>query len=206
MTDRIVAELLSSSPWAEGRAARSRLVEGAEEDGLLDIAYRTVDSPVGPLLLAATPVGLLRVAFAGEGHDGVLAVLAQRVSPRILAAPGRLDEVARQLGQYFDGARRTFDLPMDLRLSRGFRRAVLDRLVATAYGQTVSYAALAAASGSPAAVRAVGSACATNPVPVVVPCHRVVRSDGRLGQYLGGVDAKRTLLDLEAGGGACAPE
>lgn len=198
-TDRVVAELLSSRPWGLGATARAQLLWEAEEGGLLDIAYRTVDSPVGPLLLAATPVGLLRVAFASERHDGVLAVLAQRISPRILAAPGRLDDVARQLDQYFDGSRRTFDLPLDLRLARGFRRTVLDRLVAIAYGATASYAAVAAAAGSPAAVRAVGTACATNPVPVVVPCHRVVRSDGNPGQYLGGTDVKRALLALESG-------
>ena len=177
---------------------RERLIRGAEGDHLVDVAYRSVDSPVGPLLLAATAEGLVRVAFAREDHDAVLQALADRISPRVLHAPGRLDGVARQLDEYFAGARHRFDLPVDLQLAHGFRRTVLDHLRDIAYGTTASYATVAAASGSPAAVRAVGSACAHNPVPVVVPCHRVVRSDGSIGQYLGGTDAKQTLLDLEA--------
>ena len=176
---------------------RSRLVADAERTGLLDVAYRTLDSPFGPLLVAATADGVIRIAFEREDHDVVLGALAERVSPRILRAPGRLDETARQLEQYFAGDRRSFDVPLDLRLARGFRRTVLDHLRSIPYGGTESYARVAAASGSPAAVRAVGTACATNPVPLVVPCHRVVRSDGALGQYLGGAEAKRALLDLE---------
>lgn len=198
---RVLADLLATGPGADpatAAALRARLADQAERAGLLDVAYRTVDSPVGPLLLAATPEGLVRVAFAGEGHDAVLARLAERVSPRVLHAPHRLDDVARQLDQYFAGTRRAFELPVDLRLARGFRRTVLDHLRAVGYGATVSYAALAALAGSPAAVRAVGTACATNPVPVVVPCHRVVRSDGQTGHYLGGAGAKRVLLALES--------
>lgn len=175
----------------------ARLVAAAGERGLLDVAYRTVDSPIGPLLVAATPEGLVRIAFDCEGHDAVLAALAERVSPRILRAPDRLDAAARQLGEYFAGARRTFDLPLDLRLASPFRRTVVSRLQSIAYGTTASYAAVAAAVGNPAAVRAVGSACATNPVPVVLPCHRVVRSDGSIGQYGGGTAAKQALLALE---------
>ena len=177
---------------------RARLVAEAERAGLLDVAYRTVDSPLGPLLLAATREGVVRIAFEGEDHDTVLHVLADRISPRILRAPGRLDEAARQLEEYFAGTRRRFDVAVDLRLAHGFRRTVLNHLRSIAYGTTESYSTVAAASGSPAAVRAVGSACATNPVPLVVPCHRVVRSDGTVGQYLGGVEAKRALLALEA--------
>jgi len=177
---------------------RARLVEQAEREGLLDIAYRTLDTPLGPLLLAATLAGLVRVAFAREDHDAVLARLAERVSPRVLRAPARLDTAARQLEEYFAGGRRRFELPVDLQLARGFRRAVLEYLPDVGYGSTVSYAALAAATGSPRAVRAVGTACATNPVPIVVPCHRVVRSDGTPGQYGGGSAAKLTLLALEA--------
>lgn len=198
---QLIHELVASS----GESARAtidrlrlRLVADAERRGLLDIAYRVVDSPIGPLLLAATREGLVRVAFEGEGHDAVLGVLAERISSRILLAPSRLDAPARQLGEYFDGVRRQFDLALDLRLARGFRRRVLDHLRAIPYGTTSSYTTVAAAAGSPAAVRAVGSACATNPVPVVVPCHRVVRSDGAIGQYLGGAGAKRALLALEA--------
>ena len=175
-----------------------RLVAAAQRDRLLDIANRTVDSPVGPLLLAATRAGLVRVAYAGENHGAVLQTLADRISPRILDAPARLDEAARQLEEYFAGRRRRFDLPLDWRLSAGFRSTVLHHLPEIGYGHTASYATVARLAGNPKAVRAVGTACATNPLPVVVPCHRVVRSDGGLGGYLGGTDAKRTLLDLEA--------
>jgi methylated-DNA-[protein]-cysteine S-methyltransferase len=174
-----------------------RLVDAATADGSLDIAYRTFDSPLGLLLLAATDLGLVRVAYELEDHDQVLQTLTTLVSPRILRAPGRLDQAARQLEAYFAGSRRSFDLPVDLRLSTGFRRQVLDHLRTIGYGHTESYTAVAAAAGRPRAVRAVGSACATNPVPVVVPCHRVLRSDGTLGGYVGGLGAKRTLLDLE---------
>ncbi len=176
----------------------ARLVTEAERAGLLDLAYRTVDSPVGSLLLAATPEGLVRIAFDREGHDAVLAALAERISLRIMRAPERLDEVARQLDEYFAGTRLSFDVPLDLRLVHGFRRAVLDHLRQITYGTIESYAAVAAAAGNPNAVRAVGSACATNPIPLVVPCHRVVRSDGTIGQYLGGADAKKALLAMEA--------
>lgn len=177
---------------------RSRLAVAAESGGLLDIAYRTIDSPLGTLLLAATDIGLVRLAFATEDHDDVLQALADRVSPRILAAPARLDAVARELDAYFAGRLRAFNVPVDLRLSAGFRRAVLGQLSTIAYGETVSYAVMASRAGSPSAVRAVGTACATNPVPIVIPCHRVVRSDGTLGGYLGGLDAKRALLSLES--------
>jgi methylated-DNA-[protein]-cysteine S-methyltransferase len=175
-----------------------RLVADADHDGLLDLAYRTVDSPIGSLLLVATPAGLVRVAFDREGHDVVLARLADDISPRVLRAPARLDAAAAQLEEYFAGRRRGFDVPIDFRLAHGFRRTVLDHLREIAYGSTASYAAVAAAAGSPNAVRAVGTACARNPLPVVVPCHRVVRSDGSVGQYLGGTEAKETLLALEA--------
>ncbi len=175
-----------------------RLVAEADAEGLLDVAYRTVDTPIGLLLLAATTEGLVRVAFDREDHDAVLERLAVAISPRILRAPRRLDEAARQLDEYFAGTRRHFDLPIDFRLTQGFRRRVLEHLQHIGYGATESYAAVAAASGSPAAVRAVGSACANNPIPVVVPCHRVVRSDGTIGQYLGGTEAKQALLALEA--------
>jgi len=176
----------------------AELVERAERDGALDVAYRTVDSPLGPLLLAATPAGLVRVAFDGEGHDAVLARLAVDISPRILRSPARLDDTARQLDEYFDRRRRSFELPVDLQLARGFRREVLDHLRAIPFGVTESYGVVAGATGHPRAVRAVGTACGHNPVPLVVPCHRVVRSDGTIGQYRGGVEAKRLLLALEA--------
>jgi methylated-DNA-[protein]-cysteine S-methyltransferase len=193
--------LFSELPEVDADAERrlhDRLSAAAERSGILDVAYRTLDTPVGPLLLAATEAGLVRVAYTREGHERVLEQLATRVSPRVLLAPRRLEPAAREIEEYFAGRRRTFDLPLDLRLASGFRRAVLDHLPEIGYGTTASYAAVAAAAGSPRAVRAVGTACATNPLPVVVPCHRVVRSDGTLGQYAGGVEAKRALLDLEA--------
>jgi methylated-DNA-[protein]-cysteine S-methyltransferase len=158
-----------------------------------------VDSPVGTLLIAATPVGLVRVAFDSEGNDAVLQSLSDRISPRLLNAPGRLDAVAHQLDEYFTGHRHSFDVPLDWQLSKGFHRTVLEHLaVDIGYGTTASYGTLARIAGSPKAVRAVGTTCATNPIPVVVPCHRVVRADGNVGQYRGGPAAKRILLDLEA--------
>ena len=141
---------------------------------------------------------MVRVAYASENHDTVLQTLSDRISPRILNAPGRLDTVARELGEYFDGRRHGFDVPLDWRLSAGFRSTVLHRLPEIGYGHTASYAAVARLAGHPRAIRAVGTARATNPLPVVVPCHRVVRSDGGMGGYLGGAEAKRTLLSLEA--------
>ena len=176
---------------------RERLATAAQQDGVLDVAYRVIDSPVGPLLLAATDQGLIRVAFALEGHDAVLQILADKVSPRILSAPGRLDAAARELDEYFAGRRHAFDLPLDWRLSAGFRRTVLNHLPEIGYGHTASYSAVAQLAGNPRAVRAVGTACATNPLPLVVPCHRVVRADGSMGGYRGGPEAKRTLLTLE---------
>lgn len=177
---------------------RDRLAAAAEPSGLLDVAYRTLDTPVGALLLAATTVGLVRVAFDVEDHDAVLSRLAGAVSPRILHAPARLDPVARQLDEYFAKQRTAFDVPMDLRLAEGFRRSVVEHLRDIGYGRRESYAEVAAAIGRPGAVRAVGTACAHNPLPVVIPCHRVVRSDGTTGQYVGGARAKTALLELEA--------
>ncbi len=196
-TADVLAPLYDTDPATLSRL-RDSLVGAAADAGLLDIAYRTLDTPIGSLLLAGTEQGLVRVAFDREDHDLVLVALAQSISPRILLSPARLDGVARQLSEYFAGQRKTFDLPLDFRLSSGFRRSVLAHLPEIAYGQTESYAQVAAATGNPRAVRAVGSACATNPLPVVVPCHRVVRSDGSYGQYRGGENAKRSLLMLEA--------
>jgi methylated-DNA-[protein]-cysteine S-methyltransferase len=175
-----------------------RLAAAAESEGILDVAYRSIDSPVGRLLLAATELGLVRVAYASEDHDRVLQNLADRISPRVMNAPARLDPVATELDEYFAGRRRVFDLALDWRLSTGFRRTVLNRLPDIDYGHTATYAEVAQLAGNPKAVRAVGTACATNPLPVIIPCHRVLRSDGTLGNYLGGVEAKRTLVALEA--------
>jgi methylated-DNA-[protein]-cysteine S-methyltransferase len=196
MTTNIFDEL-DADDETLGRLHR-RLESDADTDGLLDVAYRTVDTPVGTLLLATTTVGLVRVAYDSEGHDAVLARLADAVSPRILRAPARLDTVARQIDEYFAKRRTAFEVPVDLRLADGFRRNVIEHLRVIGYGRRESYATVAAAIGNPRAVRAVGSACAHNPLPVIIPCHRVVRSDGSTGQYVGGPLAKSTLLDLEA--------
>jgi methylated-DNA-[protein]-cysteine S-methyltransferase len=174
-----------------------RLGLAAEAGGLLDVAYTTIDSPVGTLLLAATPKGLVRVAYAVEDHDRVLDTLSQRLSPRVLRAPKRLDAAARELDEYFSGQRKAFDLPLDLSLSKGFRQLVQQHLPEITYGQTRTYGQVAELVGNPKAVRAVGTACATNPLPVVVPCHRVLRADGTPGGYVGGPDAKKALLRLE---------
>lgn len=204
MTRGITLTAIAADPTDAETLARlhSRLEAAAQSARLLDVAYRTVDSPVGRLLLVTTEEGLLRLAFEVQGHDAVLADLAAQVSGRVLRAPGRLDEPARQLDGYFAGSRRAFTLPLDLRLSRGFRREVLAALQTIGYGSTRSYQGVAAEAGSPGASRAVGTACALNPLPIVVPCHRVVRADGGLGGYAGGLDAKRALLDLEQAGSA----
>lgn len=176
---------------------RGRLATAAEAEGLLDVAYRLVDTPVGRMLVAATPVGLVRVAFEREDFDAVLESLSVRVSPRVLRAPARLDEVVRELDEYFGGRRHTFEVGLDRRLSSGFREVVQRFLPSIDYGHTLSYKQVAERVGNPSAVRAVGTACATNPLPIVVPCHRVTRSDGSLGGYLGGLEAKERLLALE---------
>jgi methylated-DNA-[protein]-cysteine S-methyltransferase len=197
----LVSQLFAAIPALDTDDAvrvHERLEDAASEAGVLDLAYRTVDTPFGALLLVSTPEGLVRVAFELEGHDAVLSRLTSTISPRILRSPRRLDEAARELDEYFAGERRRFDLPVDLRLSRGFRRIVLDHLREVEYGDTASYASLAVAAGRPSATRAVGSACATNPLPIVVPCHRVVRSDGTIGQYLGGTEVKKALLAMES--------
>ena len=175
-----------------------RLATTATAERSVDVTYRTVDSPIGSLLLATTDAGLVRVAFADEDHERVLQQLADRVSPRVLRHPARLDATARQLDEYFAGRRQAFTVPLDWRLASGFRSTVLHHLPDITYGHTASYAAVARLVGNPKAVRAVGTACATNPLPIVVPCHRVVRSDGGIGGYLGGVEAKTKLLALEA--------
>ncbi|UNX55526.1 methylated-DNA--[protein]-cysteine S-methyltransferase [Georgenia sp. TF02-10] len=194
---QLLAPLTDPAPGDLDRL-RGSLAAAAERAGLLDVAYTTVDTPLGRLLLAATERGLVRVAFEREDHDAVLQTLAERVSPRVLHAPARLATAARQVEDYLAGRRTGFDLPLDLSLATGFRRSVLEHLRQIGYGRTESYTQVATAVGSPRAVRAVGSACATNPVPVVVPCHRVLRSDGSLGGYVGGLAAKQALLGLEA--------
>ncbi len=184
---------------------RARLAADAEHAGLLDVAYRVVGTPVGALLVAAGERGVLRVAFEVQDHDAALTELAARVSPRVLEGGRRLDPVLRELDEYFAGTRTSFDVPVDLRLLDGFRRDVVATLPRVTYGTTASYTTVAALAGRPAAVRAVGTACARNPVPVLVPCHRVVRSDGTPGRYAGGDAAKTTLLTLERAAAGPSP-
>jgi methylated-DNA-[protein]-cysteine S-methyltransferase len=188
---------LGQFPPATLQRLRERLHREADAAHLLDVAYRTIDSPVGTLLLAATPQGLVRVAFDRDDQDETLRQLSERISPRVLNAPHRLDTAAREIDEYFSGARRSFDLPVDLQLAVGFRRSVLAHLPEIAYGDTASYADIAALAGSPKAVRATGTACAQNPLPIVLPCHRVIRADGSLGGYVGGPETKALLLELE---------
>src|SRR6478736_607401 len=199
MSDHTIQLLTEPSPGDRERldALHAALVDRASAESSVDATYRVVDSPVGPLLLAATESGVIRVAFAVEDHDRVLESLGASVGSRILRGGNRLDPLARELDDYFAGRRHGFDVPLDLRLARGFRLTVLRHLSEIPYGSTESYGEVATASGSPRAVRAVGSACATNPLPIVVPCHRVVRSDGTLGGYLGGLPTKERLLALE---------
>ena len=187
------------SDTADVARLRGLLAERAADAGLLDVAYRVLPSPVGDLLVATTTVGLVRVGFAHDPDrvDDLLAELARAVSPNVIEARRRLDPVARQFDDWFAGRRRRFDLALDLRLVSGFRRRVVAALPTIPWGTTATYAQVATRVGSPRAVRAVGTACARNPLPVVVPCHRVVRSDGTLGGYAGGPEAKRILLALE---------
>ncbi len=173
----------------------------AADAGLLDVAYATVDSPVGRLLIATTGRGLVRLAYLDAGDEGpVLEELARAVSPRVLAAPRKLDEPRRELDEYFSGARRRFELALDWRLSHGFGRRVLRATARIPYGSVSTYKQVAAAAGSPRGSRAAGNALGTNPLPIVVPCHRVLHSGGGLGGYTGGLERKRLLLDVEGAG------
>ena len=176
------------------------LTEAAAAAGLLDVAFATLDSPLGTLLLATTPRGLVRLAYLDyEDTDMVLEHLAAKVSPRVLAAPRKLDEPRRELDQYFAGARRRFELPLDWRLTHGFTRRVLQATAEVPYGATSTYKQVAAQAGSPLASRAAGNALGSNPIPIVVPCHRILHSGGGLGGYTGGLERKRLLLAVESG-------
>jgi methylated-DNA-[protein]-cysteine S-methyltransferase len=174
-----------------------RLAQSAVEEHLLDVAYTTADSPFGPLLLARTPRGLVRVGLPNQDPEEVLADLAARVSPRVLEVPAQLDEARRELDLYFDGKLDNFDLPLDWQLSDGFQLRVQKAIAHIPYGQTRNYTEMATKAGNVRAVRAAGTACGRNPIPVVVPCHRVLRSSGGLGGYGGGLPMKQGLLELE---------
>jgi methylated-DNA-[protein]-cysteine S-methyltransferase len=174
------------------------LAQRAVDEGILDVAYATADSPLGPLLVASTPRGLVRVAYSEFRDEAeVVEDLARKLSPRVLEAPARLDEVRRELDEYFDGRRTEFDLPIDWSLTRGFAGKVLQETARIGFGHTSTYAEVAGRAGSPRAVRAAGNALGANPMPVVVPCHRVLRTGGALGGYTGGVERKEFLLRLE---------
>jgi methylated-DNA-[protein]-cysteine S-methyltransferase len=168
--------------------------------GLLDVAYGRLDSPVGSLLLAATPAGLVRLAYVDDEHeDDVLQEIATRVSPRVLAAPAKLDEPRRELEEYFGGRRHQFELALDWQLMTSFARRILRATAAIPYGAVSTYKAVATTAGSPRGSRAAGNALGSNPMPIVIPCHRVLHSDGGLGGYTGGLERKRTLLAIERG-------
>ncbi|HEV2769864.1 MAG TPA: methylated-DNA--[protein]-cysteine S-methyltransferase [Solirubrobacteraceae bacterium] len=175
------------------------LIERAGAEALLDVAYAPVDTPLGPLIAAATARGLVRLAYERDngGRDAILDGLAARLSPRILEAPERLDASRRELDEYFTGARTRFDLPLDWALVAPFGRRILDATAAIPFGGTRTYAEVATIAGNPRAHRAAGNALGANPIPIVVPCHRVVRTGGGLGGYAGGLDRKEELLRLE---------
>jgi methylated-DNA-[protein]-cysteine S-methyltransferase len=181
----------------EVRAAVARLLQAAERAGVVDVAYGSVDSPFGPLLVAVTPKGLVRLAYPDRDVGEVLEDLARRVSPRILEAPASTDEVRRELEQYFAGSRRRFEIPVDWALSRGFVRKVLRATARIPFGAVRTYRDVAARAGNDRAFRAAGNALGANPIPIVVPCHRVVHADGGLGGYTGGLERKELLLELE---------
>ena len=199
MTDDLERRLRDASlpELSDLDGLRAELARRAADEGLLDVAYGTYESPLGGLTVMVTPRGLVRLSYPGEGLEAQLQELADRVSPRILEAPERTDDVRRQLDGYFTGRRRAFDVPIDWRLVRGFAGDVLRATARIPFGGVSSYREIAAAAGSPNAYRAAGNALGSNPVPIVVPCHRVLHAGGGLGGYTGGLERKRYLLELE---------
>ena len=204
LSDKQLEKMLRKDPPA---GDLDRAVEGvlarAERDGLIDVAYASVDSPFGKLLVARTDRGVVRLKLPGGrdsqiSDDETLEALATYVSPRVLEAPSRLDEERRELEEYFEGKRDRFDVPVDWSLtSAGFRSRALHAVARIPYGKTKTYAEIAKAAGNDRAFRAAGTACGRNPIPLIVPCHRVVQSGGGIGNYGGGPEMKRALLDLE---------
>jgi len=199
MTKDIEAALRESAATVTEAPPAELIAERAAAEGLLDVAYATVDSPLGELVAATTPRGLVRLAYTGDlrSEEEVLEDLAARLSPRILEAPARLDRARRELDEYFSGERERFELPLDWSLTRGFAGEVLRQTARIGFGETSTYAEVAEGAGSPRAVRAAGNALGGNPMPIVVPCHRVLRSGGALGGYTGGIERKQFLLRLE---------
>jgi methylated-DNA-[protein]-cysteine S-methyltransferase len=204
LTDKQLEKMLRNAPPG---GDLDRAVEGllarAERDGLVDVAYAPVDSPFGKLIVARTDRGVVRLALpkhrgVQKSEDEVLEDLAKFVSPRVLESPKRLDEERRELDQYFDGKRDHFEVPVDWKLTPpGFRNRALHAVARIPYGETRTYAEIAKQAGNPRAFRAAGTACGRNPIPLIVPCHRVLQSGGGVGNYGGGPEMKRALLDLE---------
>jgi methylated-DNA-[protein]-cysteine S-methyltransferase len=185
-------------PPGASRALAERFAARADEEGLLDVAYTLEDSPVGPLLLASTKRGLVELGFDGDAElDFYLGRLSTKLSPRVLESPGRLDPVRRELDEYFAGKRHDFDVPLDWSLTRGFTQRILRATAKVPYGEVSTYRNMAAKAGNERAVRAAGNALGANPIPIVVPCHRILRTGGSLGGYGGGPERKEFLLKLE---------
>ena len=178
-------------------AAAERFAERAAAEGLLDVAYATVDSPLGKLLAAQTKRGLVELAYEDRDADALLAELSSKLSPRLLEAPAQFDDVRRQLEEYFEGRRTGFDLPIDWSLSQGFTQRILQATAKVPFGQLATYRDMATKAGNERAVRAAGNALGSNHIPIVVPCHRIIRTGGALGGYTGGLERKEFLLKLE---------
>jgi methylated-DNA-[protein]-cysteine S-methyltransferase len=194
--ERRLAMPPTSAPF-DVRTATIALAQRAAEAGLVDVAYGSLDSPLGKLIVAVTPRGVVRIAYESELEEGVLQELAEGVSPRVLRAPERTDAARRELEGYFAGTVRRFDLPIDWTLVHGFAAGVLKATARVPFGHVATYGEMAASAGSPRAARAAGNALHINPIPIVVPCHRIVPASGGIGGYGGGEDRKRFLLDLE---------
>ncbi len=190
-------KMLKGALPADSSRAAERFAERAAEKGLVDVAYALVDSPLGKLLAARTKRGLVELAYGGEQPDPLLAELSEKLSPRVLEAPGRLDDVRRQLDEYFEGRRTDFELPIDWSLSRGFTQRILQATAKVPFGELATYRDMATRAGNERAVRAAGNALGSNHMPIVVPCHRIVRTGGALGGYTGGLERKEFLLRLE---------
>ena len=191
-------QMLKGSLPNEGAAeAAERFAARAAEEGLLDVAYALVESPLGVLLAARTKRGLVELAYGGEEPDPMLEDLSTKLSPRVLEAPAKLDDVRRQLEEYFEGKRTQFELPLDWSLSRGFTQRILQATAKVPFGELATYRDVAAKAGNIRAVRAAGNALGSNHMPIVVPCHRIIRTGGALGGYTGGIERKEYLLKLE---------
>ncbi len=190
-------KMLKGALPADSSRAAERFAERAAEKGLVDVAYALVDSPLGKLLAARTKHGLVELAYGGEQPDSLLVELSEKLSPRVLEAPGRLDDVRRQLAEYFEGRRTDFELPIDWSLSRGFTQRILQATAKVPFGELATYRDMATRAGNERAVRAAGNALGSNHMPIVVPCHRIVRTGGALGGYTGGLERKEYLLRLE---------